>query len=192
MQPISTNPTQTNALPAKTLENTLELRDIHLPEQIANYPTAYGWWILAALLLLITALTIIKFSKAAKRNQVKKQALAQLKNNADISNNELMSILKWAGMHYFSRVELAKLYGEPLQQFLLKQLSAKHQASFIKLSEQTFKNQYQPNACYEVNNNFQQAALLWLNQALPPKMVAPAKQKRTDSKLNQQSKRVSA
>lgn len=188
MQPISTNPTQANALPA----NTLELKDIHVPEQIANYPTAYGWWLLAALILLITIITIIKFSKAAKRNQVKKQALAQLKNNADINNNELMSILKWAAMHYFSRVKLAKLYGESLQQFLLKQLSKNHQASFVKLSEHAFKNQYQANFHKEVDKDFQQATLLWLEQALPPKTMAHAKQKTPNSKLNLQSKGVSA
>ena len=177
MQPISTNPMQTNSLPA----NTLELKDIHVPEQITNFPIAYGWWILTALIIVAIVIVIVKIKKSAKRNQIKKQALAQLKNNPDINNNELISLLKWAAMHYFSRVELAKLYGESLQQFLLNQLPAKHQKRFIELSEEAFKNQYQAHFHNAVDTSFQQAALLWLTQALPPKAVIEAKQKDTDS-----------
>lgn len=184
MQPISTNPTQKNALPA----NTLELKDIHVPEQITNFPIAYGWWILAALIILVIVITIIKVKKTAKRNQVKKQALAQLKNNSDINNNELISLLKWAAMHYFSRVEFAKLYGESLQQLLLKQLPEKHQKRFIELSEEAFKNQYQAQFHSKVDTSFQQAALLWFTQALPPKTLIEAKQKYTEN--NQHSEGV--
>lgn len=168
---------QTNSLPA----NTLELKDIHVPEQITNFPIAYGWWILTALIIVAIVIVIVKIKKSAKRNQIKKQALAQLKNNPDINNNELISLLKWAAMHYFSRVELAKLYGESLQQFLLNQLPAKHQKRFIELSEEAFKNQYQAHFHNAVDTSFQQAALLWLTQALPPKAVIEAKQKDTDS-----------
>jgi primosomal protein N' len=174
LQPINTNPIQANALPA----NPLALQDIHVPEPITNYPVAYGWWILAALILLAFVLIIVKFKKTAKRNQVKKQALTQLKNNIDISNSELISLLKWAAMHYFSRVELAKLYGESLQHFLVKQLPEKHQIKFTELSVEAFKSQYQASFHNQVDTSFQQAALLWLNQALPPKTLKQAKQSR--------------
>lgn len=186
MQPINTNPTQASALPT----NTLELKDIHLPEQITNYPIAYGWWILAALILLAIVIVIIKIKKSAKRNQVKKQALTQLKNNSEMNNSELIALLKWVAMHYFSRVELAKLYGESLQQFLLKQLPEKHQTRFNELSEQAFKNQYQASFQNEIDTSFQQAAQLWLNQALPPKTVIQTKQENTHNNYHQQSEGV--
>jgi len=182
---------QTNALPP----NTIELKDIHAPEQITNFPMAYGWWILAALIILTIVITIIKIKKTAKRNQVKKQALAQLKNNADINNNELISLLKWAAMHYFSRVELAKLYGESLHKFFLKQLPEKHQTRFTELSAEAFKNQYQANFDNQVDTNFQQAALLWVTQALPPKTVIASTAKVTKStknKYHQDNEGVSA
>jgi hypothetical protein len=192
LQSINPNPAQTNALPA----NPLALKDIHVPEQITNYPIAYGWWILAALLLLAVIITIIKIRKLAKRNQVKKQALTQLNNNVDMTNSELISILKWAAMHYFSRVELAKLYGDSLLQFLLKQLPEKHQSSFAELSEQAFKNQYQVSFHNEVDKKFQQATRLWLTQALPPKAVGQTKKNSTNtqniSNPHQQSEGVSA
>jgi primosomal protein N' len=181
---------QANALPA----NPLALKDIHVPEQIANYPIAYGWWILAALMLLAIVITIVKIKKSAKRNQVKKHALTQLKNNIDINNNELISLLKWAAMHYFSRIEIAKLYGESLRHFLLKQLPEKYQTRFIELSEEAFNNQYQASFHNKVDTNFQQATLLWLTQALPPKAKAAKQvnQINTDRNLPQKSKGVSA
>lgn len=196
MQPIDANPVQANALPA----NTLALKDIHVPEQITNYPIAYGWWILAALILLAIVLIIIKFKKTTKHNQVKKQALAQLKNNGDINNSELISLLKWAAMHYFSRVELAKLYGESLQHFLLTQLPEKHQARFTELSQQAFKNQYQADFQNEVDNDFQLATQLWLSKALPPKVIAQSTQKNanidnqsnSNSNIDQQSQGASS
>lgn len=160
------NPTsQTN--PLKT--NALELKDIHVPEQISNYPVAYGWWLLVALLIFITVISINKLRKAAKRNQVKKQALAQLKNNPEMTISDTIALLKWAAMHYFSRAELAKLFGNSLQSFYTSHLPNKHQENFTNLSEQAFINQYHANA--STDENLHQAAVLWLTHALPPKAI---------------------
>lgn len=171
-----------NALPA----NGLDLKDIHVPEQIANYPIAYGWWLLAALIIFIIIVAIIKVRKSIKRNRVKKQALAQfslLENNSPISNSDIIALLKWAAMHYFSRAELAKTFGESLQAFFTSKLPTKHQQNFADLSEQAFKNQYQAqlelaqdtNKPSQVDNKFLQAAKLWLTHALPPKPLKAAK-----------------
>ncbi len=168
MQPINTNPVQQNALPT----DTLALNDIHVPEQISNYPIAYGWWILAVFAVLLIIFIIIKARKNRQYQQVKKQALAQLKSNEGMSNNDLISLLKWAAMHYFSRAQLAQLYGESLQHFLLEQLPEKYHTQFTQLSEQAFKTQYQAHAHNESDTDFKQATQLWLNQALPPKKLA--------------------
>jgi len=165
LQQVSAPPTQ--ATPSMPQANALELNDIHVPEQISNFPVAYGWWILVALALLLIIFTILKIRKQNKRNQVKKQALAQLKNNSDITTSETIAILKWAAMHYFSRVELAKLFGDSLQKFLTLQLPIKHQDSFTDLSEQAFLNQYHAEPS-QVDKKFYQAATLWLTHALPP------------------------
>ncbi len=175
MQQVSASPT-----------NTLALKDIHLPEQIANYPVAYGWWLLAAIIIFMIIITILKIIKSTKLNQVKKQALSQLKNNSQMTNSDMIALLKWASMHYFSRAELAKLFGESLKEFLASKLPTKHQQTFAELSEQAFINQYQAHC--EVNNNaesdekLQQAVLLWLNCALPPK---PFKNKEIDKSTTQ-------
>ena len=64
MEKIDALPVQaaTQTVPQATplKSNVIELKDIHLPEQISNYPVAYGWWLLATLLILITVISIIK------------------------------------------------------------------------------------------------------------------------------------
>ena len=173
MQNVKNLPT---AQGAPSQANGLDLKDIHIPEQVSNYPIAYGWWLLAALVIVITIYIIIKNRKATKRNLVKKQALLQLKNTTDMSVSETVAILKWAAMHYFSRADLAKLFGQPLQRFLTSKLPNSHQSNFNSLSEQAFLNQYidkNDSIDYEQQNtNFNKAAILWLTHAVPPK---PAK-----------------
>lgn len=173
MQQVSAPHTQ--ASPSIPQANAIELKDIHVPEQISNIPVAYGWWILAALLILLTVISIIKIRKTVKRNQVKKQALAQLslslENNAQMTTSDTIALLKWAAIHYFSRAELAKLFGDSLQTFLTAQLPVKHQKSFADLSEQAFLNQYRTDNYSQTDKKFHQAAILWLTHALPPKAL---------------------
>mgnify|MGYP000674481902 CR=1 FL=1 len=193
--PQTTNPaSQVNPLPA----NAIELKDIHVPEQISNYPIAYGWWLLAALLILVTIISIVKIRKATKRNQVKKQALQQLKNNPKMAITDTIALLKWAAMHYFSRAELAKLFGDSLQKFLTLQLPINHQKNFIDLSGQAFLNQYQaqPKANKDANgdendhnqadDSLYQAATLWLTHALPPKASKVTNKSASTSENNSQ------
>jgi len=175
------NAPSSQTVPSMPQANALELKDIHVPEQISNFPVAYGWWLLAAFLILIVVISIIKIRKASKRNQVKKQALTQLnlllESNSQMAISDTIALLKWAAMHYFSRVELAKLFGDSLQTFLTVQLPIKHQKSFTDLSGQAFHNQYQvqPKISENADNHtqidedFYQAAKLWLTHALPPK-----------------------
>ncbi|MCI2285547.1 DUF4381 domain-containing protein [Colwellia sp. MSW7] len=160
---------QVNALPTQTLA----IKDIHVPEPISNFPVAYGWWILAALLISIFVITFIKLKKLAKQNQVKKQALQQLKNTPNLPINDTIMLLKWAAMHYFSRAELAKLFGHSLQLFFTNTLPIKYQEKFKSLSEQAFLEQYKRDndqTNEKVDENLTQAATLWLTHALPPKM----------------------
>ncbi len=163
MQQVSAPPAQ--AMPQA---NALELNDIHIPEQISNLPVAYGWWILVASIILLTIFTIVKVRKSAKINLVRKQALAQLKNNSEMTISDTIILLKWAGIHYFSRIELAKLFGDSLQKFLASQLPIKYQQNFTDLSSQAFLNQYHAEHA-AVDKNLYQAATLWLTHALPPK-----------------------
>lgn len=182
-----------NALPPQTIE----LNDIHIPDQISNFPFAYGWWLLAIFLILLITLSIIKIRKHTKQNAIKKQALNQLMNSPEQSINDTIALLKWAAMHYFSRAQLAKLFGDSLQQFLISALPSKHQEAFTTLSKQGFLNQYKaPNNSNDdqmsdsADKQFTQAAKLWLTHALPPKEVKASQLKKEQKLQNVQKAKI--
>jgi len=169
----------------------LQLHDIHLPEQVSNLPTAIGWWLLAAILIITIIWFIRKFNRSKKLNQSKNHALSVLKNQTSLSNSELISLLKWGAMQYYNRQHVAHLYGDSFQLFLTEQLPETHQQEFNKLSKQAFLTQYQASneehsdnkvkveikaetetentSSSASNTECKSAVKLWLTHALPPK-----------------------
>ena len=153
-------------------EPLAQLKDIHLPEQVHNYPLAYGWWILLTCILIAVIIVIVKWQKHRKHCHAQKLALANLKNTQN--NDDIVTLLKWAAFQYFPRNEIASLHGEQLKSFFISKLPAKQQDKFQILCAQQLNNKYQPveNSSSETSNNtLQEAAHLWLNQALPPKLL---------------------
>ncbi|NQY63651.1 MAG: DUF4381 domain-containing protein [Alteromonadaceae bacterium] len=158
-----------------------QLKDIHLPEQINNYPLAPGWWLLAILLICLTIVSIVRLRKYLLIRKDKKTAIAQLQNviknssnkSLDENNAEIIAIIKWASLKYFPRAEVASLYGENFQTFLLNTLPEKKKAAFETLSEGVFselykKHQHEENSTKETQ--LQKVALHWLTFALPVKV----------------------
>jgi hypothetical protein len=153
-------------------EQLAQLKDIHLPEQVHSYPLAYGWWILLTCLLIGLIFGVMKWQKNRKRSYPKKLALTSLKNTQN--NDEIVTLLKWAAFQYFPRNEVASLHSEQLENFFINKLPTKHQEKFQTLCGPQLNNKYQPveNSSSEtLNNTLQEAAHLWLNQALPPKTL---------------------
>jgi len=146
----------------------IQLHDIHVPEQISNFPIAPGWWILLALSLFTAIWLYKRFKTKRLLNADRKQALKVLANNNSLSSKECIALLKWSAMQYFSRQALAKLYGERFQLFLIKQLPEKYQDTFSKLSAAAFDSQYQAEhkSTSTIDSDCQQATKLWLEQAL--------------------------
>lgn len=144
----------------------LDLNDIHLPEQISEFPIALGWWIVAVIIILSAIYAAFKYRSHVKLRIKKQQAIKQMQQNPSI--DETIKILKWAAMQYFPRTELANLYGEKFQQFLSTKLSGNQQTQFEKLSTPAFSSLYQQNVDTNVNDELNQASLLWLKIVLPP------------------------
>jgi len=162
---------------------SLQLNDIHLPEQINNFPIALGWWLLTAALLLLLIFMLKKYQRNKRLSLYKRQAIKQINDNPNISANEVISLLKWVAMQYFNRAVTANLFGDNFQQFLNDQLAEKHQTRFIELSTPAFKAQYQQldstntrlthntenhqvESELSINNKCKAAAMLWLKEAL--------------------------
>ncbi|WDE13316.1 DUF4381 domain-containing protein [Thalassomonas haliotis] len=155
-----------------------QLQDIHLPQQVHNYPLAPGWWVLLILISIITAVLLYKAVKAWRLNKQKRFALRQLNQSPIPNNAQIIAILKWTTMSYFPRKTSASLFGRKFQQFLTEQLPQKHQQAFTEQCGDAFEHLYQKESGDDSNIALSQAAILWLKKALPPKK--PAKKSKTD------------
>ena len=92
-------------------EQTLNLRDIHLPEPVSWWPIAPGWWLLLAALLIIIAFAFIARkiyrSKQLKRDinaelEAIKQQFQQTQNKSQLAK-ALSILLRRASITYYSR-----------------------------------------------------------------------------------------
>ena len=99
---------------------TLDLRDIHLPEPISWWPIAPGWWMLiASLFLIITIIFILRKSYLGK--QLKRDITAELENikqqfqntqNKSQLAKSLSILLRRACISYYPKTNIAGLTGE--------------------------------------------------------------------------------
>jgi hypothetical protein len=114
-----------------------QLADIHLPEPVSFWPPAPGWWILALLLLIMTAWVISKGFIISNRRKIKAHALVELDRcysnyAADLGNesasaanrlklsyvNETNSVLKRVALVHFPGAAVAGLGGPEWVSFI--------------------------------------------------------------------------
>ena len=101
-----------------------QLKDIHLPKPISWWPLAPGWYILAALIIILCAGVIIYFLKRKRRHQIRGKALQHLqtlqKQELDDSEyvSEISVLLKRCALGYYARKEVAPLTGTAWLNFL--------------------------------------------------------------------------
>ncbi len=108
---------------------TLPLRDIHLPEAVSWWPPAMGWWLLLALLLLLPVV-VWAVRKFMARQQLRKQALTELNTietcfeehkNTQQLVSEISVLLRRICISRFPRHDVAGLNGEAWTAFLNSQ-----------------------------------------------------------------------
>lgn len=145
-----------------------QLKTIHLPEQVHNYPLAYGWWILLFILLTLSIWVLRKYFNYRFRCRAKKQAMKSIKET-NLDTNQLLSLIKWAALQYFPRDKIASLTGDNLQNFLTSCLPVKQQEKFVSLLQPVLVKRYQLNEKHNETTELSEATMLWLKYALPPK-----------------------
>lgn len=108
-------------------QDLTQLRDIHLPDPIAGWPLAPGWYLLA-LLIILTALLLgfflrwIYLNGRAKRHALRLltsyQQQYQRDGNSQLACARISELLKRVALTYFPRQRVASLQGEPWIIFL--------------------------------------------------------------------------
>lgn len=147
-----------------------QLKDIHLPQEIHNYPIALGWWLLALFILMLIIFSSLKIRQGLIKRKAKKLALKKLTDVNDATS--AIKILKWTLLQYFPRQQVAHLSGKSLQAFLNASIPIKQQATFQQLCQNGFDTVYQRPANTDKESskhNIVQATTLWLKHTLPPR-----------------------
>ena len=152
------------------MDRLAQLQDITTPEPISQFPMAIGWWLLLALIILSVFTFIVKMNQYNTLRKIQKNAIKQI-NQQSPTLSETVRILKMAAMAYFPRNEIAALSGMQLADYLIGKLPEKAKTSFITKTSNAWQQLYQKNGGTQINSDFNQAALLWLKTALPPKSV---------------------
>ncbi|MFD2168234.1 DUF4381 domain-containing protein [Thalassotalea euphylliae] len=143
-----------------------QLNDIHLPQQIHNYPVAIGWWILLACIIALVIYITMKVKQHRQRVKIKKRILVELAKST--SQERSSELLKVALIHYFPRAQVANLHSSGLVTFMRDHIPASKAAEFETLSSDHFSSLYQKGE----NNNvaaFNKALMYWVSHALPTK-----------------------
>ena len=106
----------------------LPLRDIHLPDGVAWWPLAYGWWVLLAGLVIIVLLSFflywrnqkMKKSAISKAREELSRITAEYQQNGDplVLSRELSILLRRLCISLFPRTEVASLTGVEWLAFL--------------------------------------------------------------------------
>lgn len=126
---------------------TLDLRDIHLPEPISWWPVAPGWWLLLASLIVILVFVFLtkKHYSSKQLNREIKTELEQIKRQFKKSNNKLelakslSVLLRRASISLYSEKEVAGLTGDQWLAFLDKTQQEKSSSSTHKFTTETGK-----------------------------------------------------
>ena len=123
-------------------ENPLEqLRDIHLPEQIDQFPYAPGWWILLALILIAIGYYLFRVYRYRRAIRLLKPAKFEISQLRSLKSDELSAhsiaklsaLLKRVCLLYFPRKTVASLSGKSWLDFLNQQ-AAKRQLNTVFFS----------------------------------------------------------
>jgi len=128
MQASATPTTLPQGAPGATSEDPLaQLRDLHLPQAVADWPPALGWWLLAGLVLFGLVWSMRALHRRYKSNAYRRFAQRELKaivaehaetQDARRALSRLQFLMKRVAMTAFNRAEVAALSGVAWTQFL--------------------------------------------------------------------------
>lgn len=149
-----------------------QLKDIHLPAEVSNWPPAYGWWLLSVLIILALIFSSKALIKYWRNNLARRQALKALKQFKHTDSEwpvQLNHLLKRLAISYFPQDEVAGLHLDSWCAFLTNSLPIKAQAKFNQQIQALQAYIYRPvGAAPDFISCISQAEV-WILHAIPPR-----------------------
>ena len=112
--------------PAMPQDPLAQLKDIHLPDPVGQWPPALGWWLLAVVVILLMVGIIVWLWQRHRKNAYRREALAYLdalqqraaEHDPVTVATQLSSLLKRVAITLFGRHQTAGLNGSDWLRFL--------------------------------------------------------------------------
>ena len=104
-----------------------QLRDIHLPQAVSAWPPAWGWWLVAILILILIATLVWYCYRRYQQSRSLRLALKQLKQVQDLYRQsgdvrqyirDLNALLKYFACNQAHEKSAAQLTGEDWLSYL--------------------------------------------------------------------------
>jgi hypothetical protein len=110
-----------------------QLADIHLPEPVSYWPPAIGWWILAAIALVLLVILFRKYASRARQQKICQYAVAELQrcydsySQADSANsdqskldyvNQFNTVVRRVALVHYPQANAASLDGASWVDFI--------------------------------------------------------------------------
>lgn len=154
-----------------------QLKDIHVPDNVAVWPLDWGWWCLIALCLAGTISFIIYLVKKRKFNKPRRDALKLLASITPSDDNwpmQINNVLKRTAVTYFKQQEVAGLYGNSWHEFLLKTLPDRRKNNMSDSLSTLHSQQYAPKCDNKHFDECSKAANAWVKHF---KVTSPSNSK---------------
>ena len=149
-----------------------DLKDIRTPVAIESWPPAYGWWILAILVVAGICLITIWLVNVRKVTLAKRQALKSLQqiDNSDLNSlSQLNQLLKRVAMTYFPNQNVQEMHSEKWTEFLSKTLPKRKSKDFTETFSLMQQTLYQPQTSESADFiGYKKSVETWIKYALPP------------------------
>jgi hypothetical protein len=145
-----------------------QLADIHTPTEVDWWPLAWGWWLLAAVILLAILGLALFLYKKYKFNGPRREAklmLAHLDPASDTYCSDINTLLKRVVRHYVSP-HVAAQYGQQWTDTLSQCCPPKLRAELTPVLIQLQTNLYAPEPMPLADKQkLQKAIQVWLGKA---------------------------
>lgn len=148
-----------------------QLKDIQTPENIGNWPLAWGWWVIIAVCCVLITIALITTYLYLKKRKAKKQALKLLtqlqpERNPIKTVQAINNVLKRVMLAYCPRDEVANLTGDKWSLWL-NNIADKSGHKNTEINPEFMQLAYKADCNPEQASEYLTQAKNWINKNLP-------------------------